>query len=133
MVHFVAGTTEYGSGWYYKGLKGVDNDLSHTHKHTHLSAGLLMFSCQIVETGRGCVDLSLQGESQGLVVLPGDHALLCGLLGLQLSQLHLLLTQSLLSRCQAALTGLQGALELCLRDTKHKYQTYRSSVSLCFA
>lgn len=90
MVHFVADTTEYGSGWYYKGLKGVDNDLSHTH--THLSAGLLMFSRQIIETGRGCVDLSLQRKSQGLVVLPGDHALICGLLGLQLSKLHLLLT-----------------------------------------
>lgn len=104
-----------------------------THTNTHLSAGLLMFSRQIIETGRGCVDLSLQRESQGLVVLLGDHAVLCGLLGLQLSQLHLLLTQSLLSCCQAALTGLQRALELCLRDNKHKYQTYRSSVALCLA
>lgn len=101
-----------------------------THKHTHLSAGLLMFSRQIIETGRGRVDLSLQGESQGLVVPPGDHALLCGLLGLQLSQLHLLLTQSLLSCCQAALTGLQRALELCLRQQAQISQQCGSMFSM---
>lgn len=99
-----------------------------THTHTHLSAGPLVFSHQIIETGRDSVDLSLQSEPQGLVILPGDHALLCGLLGLQLPHLHLLLTQSLLGCCCTALAGLQRALEFCLRDKEHKCRMYRSSV-----
>ena len=73
-----------------------------------------MLASEIVETGRGGVDLCLQREPQGLVILLGDQTLFCSLLGLELSQLHLLLTKSLLSCCCTALTGLQGALELSL-------------------
>lgn len=73
-----------------------------------------MFASEIIKTGCGGVDLGLQREPQGLVVLLGDQTLLCSLLGLKLSQLNLLLTQSLLSCCCTALTGLQGALELRL-------------------
>lgn len=39
---------------------------------THLSAGLLVFSCEIIEASCDGVDLSLQREPQGLVVLFRD-------------------------------------------------------------
>lgn len=55
------------------------------------------------------------------MILFGDETFLCSLLGLQLSQLHLFLTQSLLSCCCTAFTGLQRALQLYLR-TKNKIQ-----------
>lgn len=104
-----------------EGKGEVRHSNTRIHTHTHLSAGLLMFASEIVETGCGGVDLSLQREPQGLVVLLGDQTLFCSLLGFQLSQLHFLLTQSLLGCCCITLTGLQGELELCLRGRKHEY------------
>lgn len=109
--------------WLWMASEGVGegrNNDTHANIRTHLSAGLLMLASEIVETGRGGVDLSLQREPQGFVILLGDQTLFCGLLGLQLSELHLLLTQSILSRCCTALTGLQGVLELCLTGRKRK-------------
>ncbi len=78
-----------------------------------------MFASEIIETGRNGVDLGLQREPQGLMILLGDQTLFCSLLGLQLSELCLFLTQSLLSCCCTAFVGLQGALELCLRGRRH--------------
>ncbi len=120
-AHFVANTitSNVALDGIRKAWKETHND-THAYVSTHLSAGLLVFASEIVEAGRDGVDLRLQREPQGLVVLLGDQTLFCGLLGLQLSQLHLLLTQSLLSCCCTALTGLQGALKLCLRGRKHK-------------
>lgn len=71
--------------------EGKHND-TRAYIHTHLSASLLMFASEIVETGCDGVDLSLQREPLGLVVFLGDKTLFCSLLGFQLSQLHLLLT-----------------------------------------
>lgn len=104
---------------------------SYRETNTHLSAGLLMLAGQIVETSCDCVDLSLQREAQSLVILLGDQTLLCSLLGLEFSQLHLLLTQSLLSCCCTALTGLQGVLELCLRGAAHR--AYLSDSNMQFS
>lgn len=87
------------------------------HVRAYLCAGLLMFARQIVEASRGGVNLCLQREPQGLVILLGDETFLCSLLGFQLPQLRLLFTQSLLGCRCTALFGLQRALQLCLRTT----------------
>lgn len=100
---------------------GRPNDaLADSGTRAYLRAGLLVFARQVIEASRGGVDLGLQREPQGLVILLGDQASLRSLLGLQLPQLRLLLAQGLLSRGRAALAGLQRALQLCLRAAKKK-------------
>lgn len=81
MAHFVADTiTSYAT------LDSISNDWRRQKRHmarqkhtcmfaytpTHLSAGLLMFSCEIIETSCEGIDLSLQREPQGLMVLFRD-------------------------------------------------------------
>lgn len=98
---------------------GRHNDaLADSRMHAYLRAGLLVFARQVIEASRGGVDLGLQGEPQGLVILLGDQTFLRSLLGLQLPQLRLLLAQGLVSCSCTVRTGLQRALQLCLRVTK---------------